>query len=141
MQLSCNIDDMTGEEIGFALSAISAAGAKDVCAVPIMMKKNRPAVMLTVLCDCEDKDAIVRSIFANTTTIGIREAVMDRHVLERTIVPVETVYGTVRKKVCSGYGVTKEKPEYDDLLRISKENGITLQEAKEAFLNGKEKPL
>ena len=133
LELSCNIDDMTGEDLGFAMQKILDAGAKDVWTVPITMKKSRPAVMLCSICKPEDKESVIRSIFSNTTTIGIRESRMDRYILNREIVPVETKYGTIRKKTCSGYGVVKEKPEYDDLAKAADANGISLEEARKAF--------
>ena len=127
-ELSCNIDDMTGEEIGFALEQLMAQGALDVFTTPIGMKKSRPGTMLTVLCREKEKEAFVEKLFRYTTTLGIRETLCQRHTLERKVVTVETQYGSVRKKVSSGYGITREKWEYEDLARIAKEQNISIQQ-------------
>ena len=84
-KLECNIDDMTGEEISFAEEMLFSAGARDVFTVPIYMKKNRPAVILTCLCVEKDKNKIIETIFKYTSTIGVRESIMNRYILERKI--------------------------------------------------------
>ena len=127
-ELSCNLDDMTGEEIGFAMEQLLAAGALDVYTTAIGMKKNRPATMLTVLCRNEQKEEMVRLIFRHTTTLGIREAEFSRYTLQRHFETVETPYGPVRRKVVSGYGVTRSKAEYEDLAKIAREQGKGLRE-------------
>ena len=120
---------MTGEEIGFAMERLFEAGARDVYTTPIGMKKSRPGTMLSVICDESCLDGIVRTIFRYTTTIGIRKSVYDRFVLDRRSCTADTEYGSVKAKVSEGYGVKRVKPEYDDLSRIAKENGLTLEEA------------
>ena len=127
-ELSCNLDDMTGEEIGFAMEQLLAAGALDVYTAAIGMKKNRPGTMLTVLCKEEQKDELVRLLFRHTTTLGIRENQFSRYTLERHIKTVQTPYGPVRKKVVSGYGVTRSKLEYEDLAKIAREQEKGLRE-------------
>lgn len=127
--LSCNIDDMTGEEIGFAMDMLFRAGARDVYTIPIGMKKSRPGVMLSVICSESDLDSIVRTIFRYTTTIGVRKTNYDRFVLERRSSESDTDYGKAKIKVSEGYGVKRIKAEYDDLERIAKDNGLTLREA------------
>ena len=134
--LSCNVDDMTGEEIGFAIERLLACGAKDAYTVPIGMKKNRPGVMLSVICAEQDLDEMVRTIFRYTTTIGIRKSVYERYVLTRRQEGVDTGCGPVRMKISQGYGVERVKPEYDDLERIAKERGISIREAADAVLSG-----
>ena len=134
--LSCNVDDMTGEEIGFAIERLLACGAKDAYTVPIGMKKNRPGVMLSVICAEQDLDEMVRTIFRYTTTIGIRKTVYERYVLTRRQEGVDTGCGPVRMKISQGYGVERVKPEYDDLERIAKERGISIREAADAVLSG-----
>lgn len=126
-ELSCNLDDMTGEEIGFAIERFFEAGALDVYTTPIGMKKNRPGILLTVLCKQECKEELVRQIFKHTTTLGIRENTFNRYVLSRRIETVQTPYGPVRKKISSGYGVERNKLEYEDLIRLSKEFDVSLQ--------------
>ena len=127
-ELSCNLDDMTGEEIGFAMEQLLAAGALDVYTTAIGMKKNRPGIMLTVLCRKEQKEELVRLIFRHTTTLGIREAEFSRYTLDRHMETIQTPYGPVRKKVVSGYGVSRSKLEYEDLARIAREHGKGLRE-------------
>lgn len=127
-ELSCNLDDMTGEEIGFAMEQLLAAGALDVYTTAIGMKKNRPGTMLTVLCRKEQKEELVRLMFRHTTTLGIREAEFSRYTLDRHMETVETPYGPVRRKVVSGYGISRSKLEYEDLAKIAREQGKGLRE-------------
>ena len=129
--LSCNLDDMTGEKIGYAMEMILTSGAVDVYTVPIGMKKSRPAVMLTALCKEEQREAVAAAMFRHTTTIGIREQKMDRYVLERHTGEVQTPYGVIRVKRAEGYGVSKAKPEYDDIARAAAQHGLTLEEVEE----------
>ena len=129
-ELSCNIDDMTAEEIGFATEALFNAGALDIFTISADMKKNRPGHLLTVLCKIEDRDAIIRAIFENTTTIGIREKLCDRYILSREIKKFDTPYGEMRAKVSKGYGVERIKPEYDDLVFASKKSGKPILDVK-----------
>jgi uncharacterized protein (DUF111 family) len=130
VSLTCNVDDMTAEEIGFALETLLSAGALEAYAVPAAMKKSRPGTVLTVLCREENREELTRLLFRHTTTIGIRESVMRRSVLERTVETAETEFGPVRKKVSSGYGVRREKYEYDDLARIARDTGLSLAEVR-----------
>lgn len=127
-ELSCNVDDMTGEEIGFAMEQLFAAGALDVYTVPIGMKKSRPGILIRIMCRKADKETMIQTVFKHTTTIGIRESTLRRYVLDRHIETLETPYGPVRSKVSSGYGVERSKYEYDDLSRIAREKGISIPE-------------
>ena len=127
-RLDCNVDDMTAEEIGFAMDALFAAGAREVFTTSAGMKKNRPGTLITVLCSLQDREKIVRAIFRLTTTIGIRETLCDRYVLTRTIETVDTPYGPIRRKVSEGYGTRRVKYEYDDLAALAKEKGMTVAE-------------
>ena len=131
IELACNIDDMTGEEIAHAAKKILEGGALDVLTIPVDMKKDRPGTVISVLCRPEDRDDIVRLVFAHTSTIGIRESAKRRYELERKIEEIETPYGTVRRKISTGYGVTKVKYEYEDIARIADEQDISLREARE----------
>ena len=128
IELSCNVDDMTGEAIGFAMERLFEAGANEVFTVPCGMKKSRPGILLRVLCKPEDKEKFVKLLFEHTTTIGIRETKMQRYILDRQIYKVDTSFGPVRVKVSSGYGTTRKKIEYEDLAKIAKEKGISLSE-------------
>lgn len=129
IELCCNIDDMTGEAIGYAFDKLFAAGALDVYTIPIGMKKSRPGHLLHVVCREADKDALVRALFAHTTTIGIRENRFRRYTLDRRIETIETADGPVRRKCSTGYGVSREKFEHDDLARIADAQGLSLREA------------
>jgi len=129
IELCCNIDDMTGEAIGYAFDKLFAAGALDVYTIPIGMKKSRPGHLLHVICREAEKDALVRALFAHTTTIGIRENRFRRYTLDRRIETIETADGPVRRKCSTGYGVSREKFEHDDLARIADAQGLSLREA------------
>ena len=136
VELSCNVDDMTGEEVGFAMETLLEAGANEVYTLPCGMKKSRPGILLTVLCIKEKRDEMIRLLFTHTTTIGIRECLFQRYVLDRKTETIETPHGTVRKKISSGYGVTKEKYEYEDLAKLAKsQNGTLLQARTEAHIS------
>ena len=130
VELSANIDDMSAEEIGFAFERLLEAGAADVYAIPAIMKKNRPATILNVLCKEEKKAEIIKAIFLYTKTIGIREKAMERYILNREFYTINTPDGEVRVKKVSGYGVGREKLEYDDLCKIAKNRGISIEQAK-----------
>ena len=135
LELSCNVDDMTAEEISYAMDRIFKAGAREVYTVPIGMKKSRPGVLLRVMCTPSYKDRILEAIFRYTTTIGVREVCTQRYVLDRYMEQRDTVYGPVHVKVSSGYGVSRKKYEFEDLARIASEQGMTLQEVRD-FLDG-----
>lgn len=128
-ELSCNVDDMTAEAVGFAMERLFDAGALDVYTVPIGMKKSRPGVLLCVMCRAADRQKMVETIFRHTTTLGIRESTLRRYVLDRRIDTSDTPYGPVRRKVSSGYGTKREKYEYEDLARIAREKCVGLTEA------------
>lgn len=125
VELRCNIDDMTPEDIGYAVSKLLDEGAKDVFTFPIYMKKNRPGILLTVICNEEMLERIVKNIFKYTTTIGIRKSVCERYILDRKEVTRSTKYGDVCIKESSGYGIVRTKPEYEDIVRIAEENDIS----------------
>ena len=127
-ELSLNVDDMTAEEIGYAADRIFESGAVEVYTVPVGMKKNRPGTMIRVLCREEKKDRVIRAIFRHTSTIGIREYKTNRYVLHREVTVKDTPYGEVHFKHVSGYGVDREKAEYEDLVKISEKTGIPLSE-------------
>ena len=129
LELSCNVDDMTPEHIGFAMEQLFAAGARDVYTVPVGMKKSRPGVLLSVLCAPETREAVLAALFRHTTTLGVRENAFRRYTLRRSFETVETPYGSVQVKTSEGYGVTRTKYEYDDLARIAAASGLTLDEA------------
>ena len=127
-ELCCNLDDMTAEALGFAQEELLAAGALDVYTTPIGMKKGRPAVLLSCMCRMEDRERLLGLLFRHTTTLGVRENVCRRYTLERGERPVDTPHGPVRLKTASGWGVVRSKPEYEDVARIARGQGISLAE-------------
>lgn len=133
LELSCNVDDMTGEAIGFALEQFLENGALDAFTLPIGMKKSRPGVLITLLCRESEKEKFAALMFRHTTTLGIREKACKRYTLERKMEDVTTPYGTVRRKVSTGYGVTRTKYEYEDLAKAAKSNGMSLEQILESL--------
>ena len=127
-QLSCNVDDMTAEAISFSMDRLFDAGALEVYTTPAGMKKSRPGTLICALCPEAAREVVVEAMLRHTTTIGIRESLCRRYVLERHIESIETPYGVVRRKDSCGYGVTRSKYEYDDLARIAEERRISLSE-------------
>lgn len=127
-ELSCNLDDMTAEAIGFAEEALFEAGALEVYTIPVGMKKSRPGILLTCMCRREDEEKMVELLFRHTTTLGVREHISRRFTLKRREETVETAYGPVRKKISQGHGVTRAKLEYEDLAAIAKKTGRPLEE-------------
>ena len=139
-EFKCNIDDMTAEELAYASERLMEAGAKDVTVEAVGMKKGRTGFILTVMCaDEEDvRTEMIGQIFRYTTTIGIRELISERYILDRTEEVCDTPYGRVRFKVVSGYGVTRRKPEYEDLAAIARDRDISIAEARRLVLSSME---
>lgn len=132
VELRCNLDDMTGEAIGYASELLLEEGALDVYTVPIQMKKSRPAVMLCCLCHAPQRDKLTQLMLRHTTTWGVRASVMDRSVLTTRMVPVKTKYGVVRVKQGTGYGVKKSKVEYGDMAAAAAQAGVELAKVERA---------
>lgn len=128
VELCCNLDDMTPEALGFAIDRLWAGGALDVYTTPVQMKKSRPGVLLTCMCRSAQRDEMIRLIFLHTTTLGLRESVCSRYTLERSVRTAETPYGPIRIKHAAGYGVSREKAEYEDLARIARSQNIPLSD-------------
>ncbi len=128
LQLSCNVDDMTGEAMGYALEKLFDAGAADAFFTPIYMKKNRPAYMLTCICPEARAESVTHAIFSHTSTLGLRRTVCERRVLERKEYTAETTVGSVRVKCSEGYGVKRVKAEFDDLRAIAEAKGMSIAE-------------
>lgn len=127
-KLESNIDDCTGEELGFVLDRLFAAGARDVHYIPVYMKKNRPAWQLTVICKKDDIDTLEHIIFRDTTTIGIRRVEMERTVLKREQLTLQTAFGPAEVKVCTVDGEKRYYPEYDSVARICREQRASYNE-------------
>lgn len=130
-ELSFNVDDMTGEEIGFLTDGLLKIGAKEVFSTSVIMKKSRPGILITTLCDEDKRDEILTFIFKNSTTLGVRENIKNRYTLTREIKTIQTPLGEIREKISKGFGTHKSKYEYDDLVKIAKENSLSLKEVKE----------
>lgn len=129
IELMCQVDDMTGEELGYALDAILSSGAVDVYYTNISMKKNRPGVLITTLVKEDMLEQVVKAIFSNTTTIGIRQCIKSRYILKREMIEKD---GT-RYKRSSGYGTERCKPEFEDLVKKAKAEGKSLLEVKNSL--------
>ena len=132
-ELSCNLDDMTGEQLGFALEQFMEQGALDAFTVPIGMKKSRPGILLTVLCREADREKFVPLIFRHTTTLGIREKLCERYTLQRRVETVDTPYGPIRRKVSTGYGVERKKYEFADVAEAAKASDTGLLQVLETL--------
>ena len=130
VELACNIDDMTAEEIGFATEKILEAGALDVYTISAYMKKNRPGTVICCICHEDEREKFAKIMFKYTTTIGVRQYNCDRYILSRKTENIETDYGNVRVKKTSGYGVEREKMEYDDLSNIANKRQKSVFEVK-----------
>lgn len=127
--LETDIDDSTGEALGYVLERLMAAGAKDAHYKPVFMKKNRPAWELTVICDGKDADEMKRIIFTETTTIGIRESEVRRTILPREERTVETPLGTAQVKCCAIGDAVRAYPEYESVKILAESAGISFRDA------------
>lgn len=125
VKLECNIDDCSGEAIGYAMERLLEAGARDVSYTPIFMKKNRPAYMITVLCTPDDTERMEQILFMETTTIGIRKSVMERTILGRKNIKAPTSFGEVDVKVLTLDGEIRYLPEYESVKAIAIKKGIS----------------
>ena len=135
-ELACNVDDMTAEDIAFACEELFAGGANEVYTVPVGMKKSRSGILISVICTPQNREHLIRLMFKHTSTLGIRESTFNRHVLERRTETVQTPYGELRAKVSEGHGVTRTKYEHDDLERIARENGKSIEELRRELGRG-----
>ena len=128
VRLETNIDDCSGEILGYTLERLMEAGARDAFYQPVFMKKNRPAWLLTVICKEDKREALEEIIFRETTTIGIRRSVMERTILEREILTVKTAYGDAQVKKCTTGSSVRFYPEYETAASLSRSAGVPLQE-------------
>ncbi len=132
--IETGIDDMTGEAVAYATQALFAAGALDVFVTPVYMKKGRPANLITIIADQAKKDAILETLFRETTTFGARMASWDRVTLDRRFVEAESPFGTVRIKVGSlGGRAVSAAPEFEDARRIAAERGMPFRQVYSAL--------
>ena len=126
-ELVCNIDDMTPEALAFASSRLLEMGALDVYTTPGTMKKGRPGHVLTVLCQADKEQDLARHILEQTTTNGLRVRRCGKYFLHPDFRVIESQWGTVRIKTAEGYGVRHEKPEFEDVARLAREQGLPYQ--------------
>ena len=142
VKLETNVDDCTGEAIGYVMEKLFEAGAFDVHSSPVYMKKNRPGWLLSVICSEKNRKEMERIIFRETTTIGIRRVPMTSTVLERTFRKVPTVYGEATVKVCKTSEETRYYPEYESVKKLCEKSGDSFQQVFRTVIaaayNGKE---
>ena len=126
--LETNLDDCTGEILGYVLDKLFEVGAKDVFYVPIFMKKNRPAYKLTVICSDDVIDEIEDIIFKETTSIGIRKRKETRTILKREIKEIETPFGQLTVKVVNCEDEERIYPEFESAKKLARKNNVALRE-------------
>ncbi len=131
-ELSCNIDDMTGEQLGYAVESIRQQGALEVFICSVQMKKNRSGQLLVCLCKEEEADRFAQMILRETSTLGVRKKLCERYTLDRSFEKADTEYGTITVKRGEGYGVIKKKAEYEDLAAAAKKHGVSIEEVQQA---------
>ncbi len=135
MVLEANVDDMTGEMAAHAIEALFAAGALDAWAMPITMKKGRPALTIAALARAPEADAVGSVLLRETTSIGYRKIAVSRTERPRRTVAVETAYGRVRVKISEGpFGPPQIKPEFDDCAAAARTHGVPVREVIQAAL-------
>jgi TIGR00299 family protein len=135
--INSNIDDSSGEDLGYVLEKLMDAGALDVSYSPIFMKKNRPAYRLEVICRAETREKLSEIIFDETTTIGVRYYVVQREELTRVRTLVDTELGQIEaKQVSTASGHTYTYPEYESMKTIASELGISMKSVRTAFEKG-----
>ena len=134
IELACNLDDMTPEELAFAMEELFSLGALDVYFTNIGMKKSRPGVKLTCMCREKQRERMLECIFKHTTTLGVREYACKRYELGRSEKAVRTQDGEVRVKISPGYGVVREKAEYEDLAALARKSGKTIAQIRSEVL-------
>ena len=135
--INSNIDDSSGEDLGYVLEKLMDAGALDVSYSPIFMKKNRPAYRLEVICRAETREKLSEIIFDETTTIGVRYYVVQREELTRVRTLVDTELGQIEaKQVSTTSGHTYTYPEYESMKSIASELGVSMKSVRAAFEKG-----
>lgn len=128
IKLESNVDDCSGEALGYVMERLLEAGARDVHYIPVFMKKNRPAYQLNVICKEEDVNKLEDIIFEETTTIGIRKQIMERRILKREIEKFQTSLGEACVKVCHLSTQKRAYPEYDSVIELCKKHNKSYQE-------------
>lgn len=134
-KLESNIDDCTGEALGYTMEKLLEAGARDVFYTPIYMKKNRPAYLLSVICKQKDCSKLEDIIFSHTTTIGIRRIGYERTILEREVIQIKTSFGVVKVKLCKRGENTVCYPEYESVREICESENMDFQQVYASIIN------
>jgi len=126
--LEAQVDDSTGEILGFAMEKLFEAGALDVYHTPVYMKKNRPGILVSVLCHPANSDRCEETLLAETSTFGVRRSDWKRRVLERQWIQVETAYGSIRvKQAIEGDRIIRQSPEFEDAAQAARSFGVPLE--------------
>lgn len=141
LELSCNLDDMTPETISYAVTLLREAGALDVYTTAVNMKKDRPGILLTVLCNVSEESRFSRLILKHTATRGVRIQPCYRRTLDTQFRKVSTVYGEITVKISTGYGITKCKPEYEDVAAAARQCKVPFQAVYAAAVEAFQKTL
>ncbi|MEY8517770.1 nickel pincer cofactor biosynthesis protein LarC [Lachnospiraceae bacterium 29-84] len=134
LELSCNLDDMSPEAVSYAVNLLIDAGALDAYTTPVYMKKNRPGLLLTCLCNLEEESRFSRLILTHTATRGIRIQPCYRRTLDAQFRKVRTIYGEITVKISTGYGISKYKPEYEDVASAAKQCKVPFQKVYDAAM-------
>ncbi|MBV9960410.1 MAG: nickel pincer cofactor biosynthesis protein LarC, partial [Acidobacteria bacterium] len=140
LMIETNIDDMSPQHFGYLMEKVIELGALDCYFTPVQMKKNRPGVLVSILCRKEQREALQEILFAETTTLGLRSYEVERRALQRESVRVETPYGEIDVKVASINGrVVNEKPEYEQCRAAAERAGVALRTVEAAALKALQK--
>lgn len=127
-ELICNLDDMTGEALAYTCRKLLESGALDVYTFAIAMKKGRPGTQLCCICKVQDEEEMSRLMLKHSSSIGLRMSRMQRKVMDRSSYTVNTSLGAVGMKRSRGYGIDREKPEYEDIAKLAEEHNMSLAE-------------
>jgi len=130
-ELRCNVDDMTGEALGYACRLLLKEGARDVFITPAQMKKDRPGSLITCICDVSQSDRFAELMLKHTTTFGVRKTLCGRYTLTRETIEIDTPYGAIRVKTGHGYGVDRVKFEYEDIAASAEKYGLSLAQVED----------
>lgn len=134
-KLESNIDDCSGEALGYIVEKLLSKGARDVHFIPVFMKKNRPAYQLNVICREEDIEKFEQIIFEETTTIGIRKQKMEMTMLKTELKIIDTSLGKAQVKICDLKNEKRIYPEYNSIVEICKKSGKSYQEIYQFIIN------
>ncbi|AXI09914.1 hypothetical protein CUC15_13685 [Oceanobacillus zhaokaii] len=133
IKMEVNLDDISGEWLGYVMDRLFEAGANDVFYTPIYMKKNRPGVLLQLLCSVQALDKMKGILLKETTTLGIRYYPITVHRMERRFIQVETEWGTVTvKQGINDKEVFQSSPEYEDCRKLAEIHNLPLKKVYEA---------